>query len=96
MSEISTAPIKNPAKLVTDLMKVWEKYDFYDKDLWDCFRKIFENTQITEEKFKKIDKIEFKKFRKFLKQRGVWINRELSIPISRALLEIITENTKST
>ena len=65
------ATIKNSAELVTDLMKIWKKYDFYDKDLWDCFRKIFENTNITETKFKKINKIKLRKFRKFLKQRDV-------------------------
>ena len=67
----SIATIKNSAELVADLMKIWEKYDFYDKNLWDCFREIFEDTNITETKFKKIDKIELRKLRKFLIQRGV-------------------------
>ena len=65
------ATIKNPTEIVETLMKAWEKYNFYDTDLWDCFKKIFEYTQLTEKEFKKMNKLKFKKFRKFLKQRGV-------------------------
>ena len=96
-TETTNATIKrNPAAIVENLMKKWEENDMYDDDLWDCFREIFEDTNITETEFKKIDKIELRKLRKFLRQRGVWVNRELSMPISRALLEIIAESTKST
>ena len=95
--ETTNAIVKrNPAAIVENLMKEWKKNDMYDDDLWDCFREVLENTQITEEEFKKINKMKLRKLRKFLRQRGVWVNRELSMPISRALLEIIAEGTKST
>ena len=90
------ATIKNPTKIVKTLMKTWKKYNFYDTNLWNCFRKIFEFTQLIEKEFKKMNKLKFKKFRKFLRQRGVWINRELSMPIWKTLLNVIKKNTQST
>ena len=94
--ETTNATVRNSAKIVEDLMKEWEEDGFYDTILWDCFREIFENTDLTEEKFEKINKSKLRKLRKFLKQRGVWIYNGLNIPVSRALLNTVAENTRST
>ena len=88
------ATIKNSTDIVENLMKAWEKYNFYDTNLWDCFRKIFQFTQLTEEEFKKMNKLKLRKFRKFLRQRGVWVNRESSM-LSEALLDVIKEGIQS-
>ena len=96
MSATATVPVRNPAKIVEDLMKEWEENDMYDTNLWDCFREIFEDTDLTEEEFEKINKNKLRKLRKFLRQRGVWVYNGLNLPISRALLETVAENIRST
>ena len=89
------ATIKNPAEIISGLMKKWEENDMYDDDLWNCFREIFENTDFTEKEFSKINIDKLDKLRSFLRRRDVWVNRELNMPISKTLLEIIAESTKS-
>ena len=77
-------------------MKEWKENDMYDTNLWNCFREILEDTGLTEKEFEKINKGKLRKLRKFLRQRGVWVYNGLNLPISRALLETVAENIRST
>ena len=94
--EITNATVRNSAKIVEDLMKEWKKNGFYDIILWECFREIFENTGFIEKEFENINKSKFRKLRKFLRQRSVWMYNGASLFVSRVFLNIVAENIRST
>ena len=70
-------------------IEIWKKTKLAFYQLWSSYEKKFEN--YIERDFKFVSNRQKRKFRDFLKQRGVWMKKESNITITKILFNALHE-----
>lgn len=79
------------AEIIDDALKIWEKYDFKDDDLWEAYRDEFANFSENDFKPASVSNSEIRRLRSFLRKRGVWIEMNKTITVAKALFNTLQE-----
>ena len=76
------------AEDITNAITTWETYDWKDDDLWESFQDDFRG--YTEDDFRLVHNNDVRRLRKFLRKRGVWIEKSRTT-IARSLFNALQE-----
>ena len=75
-------------------MKICDEYEFFDMDLWDSFRENnFETYTVND--FKLVNNQQIRELRDFLRQRGVWVEKNTKTPIATALYNVLQKGEQT-
>ena len=76
------------AEDIVNAITTWETYDFKNTDLWESFQDDFKG--YTEDDFRLVHNNDVRRLRKFLRRRGVWIEKSRTT-IARSLFNALQE-----
>ena len=76
------------AEDIANAITTWETYDWKDDDLWESFQDDFKG--YTEDDFRLVNNNDVRRLRKFLRKRGVWIEKSRTT-IARSLFNALQE-----
>ena len=78
----------NLTAFIEKTKKLWNEKDFQNIELWRSYREEFEN--YTKNDFNRINNQKIRELRDFLKQRGVWVEKEKTL-ITMTLYNVLQE-----